>query len=269
MDSKFVIKNGKLIEKEKASVSVYNKSLFFDFAVYSNIKVVKGKMFMPEMSVEKLFDSAKVIGIEHDFSKKKILDWARLLIKKNHVNDALIKMLLIGPEKNTEPLLFLFPVGLTFYPSKFYNQGVKLITFEGERFIPVSKNKNLLLNYTAFREAKNNDAIDALLVDNEGNIQEGTRSSFFVIKNNTLIAPPKEKVLEGVTRKIILEIASKVMKVKEENIPLKKIKQYDEYLITGTSLKVMPVKQIDDISLRVGEKVKELQRLFKEYCEKN
>lgn len=271
MEIKFVIKNGELIGKDKACISIYNKALFFDFAVYSNIKIVQGRMFLPELEIEKLFESAKIIGIEHNFLKGKIIEWIRKLIKKNNLSDALIRILLIGPETDSEPLLFLFPVGLTFYPDKFYKRGVKLITFEGERLFPATKSKNLLLSYIAYREAVKQEAIDALLIDRDKNIREGTRSSFFVIKNNTLIAPPKEKVLEGVTRKIILEIAPKIMKVKEEDIPLEKIKEYDEYFITGTTLNVMPVKQINDIVLReeVGERVKELQKLFKEYCDKN
>jgi len=270
MKSPFIIKNGELIEEKEARISVYNKSLFFDFAVYSNIKIIQGKMFLPELEVEKLFESAKTIGIEHNYSKEKIIEWTRKLIKENNLKDALVRVLLIGSEKETEPILFLFPVGLTFYPDKFYSKGVKLITFEGERLFPTSKTKDLLLGYIAYREAVKQEAIDALLIDRDKNIREGTRSSFFVIKNNTLIAPPKEKDLEGVTRKIILEIAPKIMKVKEEDIPLKKIKEYDEHLITGTTLNVMPVRQINDIVLRdgVGEKVKELQKLFKEYFDK-
>jgi len=237
---------------------------FFDFAVYSNIKVVQGKMFLPELEIEKLFESAKTIGVEHNFTKEKIIEWMKKLIKENNIKDALVRVLLIGPEKEMEPTLFLFPVGLTFYPNKFYNEGIKLITFEGERLFPTSKTKDLLLGYIAYRKAANQGAIDALLIDRDKNVREGTRSSFFVIKGNTLIAPPKEKVLEGVTRKIILEIAQKIMKVKEEDIPIKKIKQYDGHFITGTTLNVMPVKQINDIILRdeIGEKVKELQKLF-------
>lgn len=271
MEVKFVIKNGELVEKEKACISIYNKALFFDFAVYSNIKVVQRKMFLPELEIEKLFESAKIIGIEHNFTKEQIIEWVAKLIRENNLVDALIRILLIGPEKETEPILFLFPVGLTFYPDEFYNKGVKLITFGGERLFPTSKTKDLLLCFIAYREAVRQGAVDALLMDRDGNIREGTRSSFFVIKNNTLIVPPKEKVLEGMTRKIILEIAPKMMKVKEENISLEKIKKYDEHFITGTSLNVMPVRQINNIVLRegIGEKLKELQKLFKEYCENN
>lgn len=270
MEAKFVIRNGELIDKEKANISVYNKALFFDFAVYSNIKVTQGKMFLPELEIKTLFESAKAIGISHHFKKENIIEWTKRLIKENNLKDALIRVLLIGPEQGIESLLFLFPVGLTFYPNKFYTKGVKLITYEGERFMPISKTKNLLLNYVAYREAEKNNAIDALLIDRNNSILEGTRTSFFVIKGSTLITPPKEKVLEGITRKIIFEIAKKIMDIREEDIPLRKIKDYDEHFITGTSIKVMPVRQIDDIILRekVGEKVKALQKLFKEYSDK-
>lgn len=270
METQFVIKNGELIEKDKACISVYNKALFFDFAVYSNIKIIQGKMFLPELEIEKLFESAETLGIEHSFTKREIIGWTKKLIMENNLKDALVRVLLIGAEKETEPILFLFPVGLTFYSDKFYNKGAKLITFEGERLFPTSKTKDLLLGYIAYREAVKQNAVDALLIDGDKNIREGTRSSFFVIKNNTLIAPPKEKVLEGVTRKIILEIAPKIMEVKEEDIPLEKIKEYDEFFITGTTMNVMPVKQINDIVLReeIGEKLKQLQKLFKGYCDK-
>lgn len=268
MEPRFAIRNGELIEKGKACISVYNKALFFDFAVYSNVKIIQGKMFLPELEIEKLLESAGAIGLEHNFTKKKILQWLGRLVKENDLNDALIRALLIGPEIDTGPILFLFPVGLTFYPDKLYKKGAKLITYRGERFMPVSKTKDLLLGYIAYREAVKNNAIDALLVDAMGNIREGTRSSFFAVKGSTLIAPPKEKVLEGVTRKVILGIASKIMKVKEEDIPLEKIKEYNGHFISGTTLNIMPVRQIDNYILQegAGEKVKELQKLFKEYC---
>ncbi|MFA6255292.1 MAG: aminotransferase class IV [Patescibacteria group bacterium] len=268
MPAEYVIKNGRLIPSSEASVSVYNKALFFDFAVYSNIKVVAKKMFWPELEIEKLFASARLIGLKHPFKTKTVVNWAEELIKKNKLENALIRVLLIGPETKTEPILFLFPVGLTFYPNNFYQKGVKVITYAGERFLPMAKTKNLLMQYLAYGQAVENGALDALLIDPSGNICGGTRSSFFVIKGNTLISSPDEKVLEGVTQKIILEIAPKIMKVKIADIALAKIKDYDEYFLTATTLNVMPVRQIDELVVAsgVGQKTKALMRLFKEYC---
>ena len=267
MEAKYAVKNGELIKAEDASISVFNKSMFFDFAVYSNIKVNNGKMFLPDFEIEKLFESAKDVALEHEFTKKQIFEWANLLIEKNNLKDALIRLLLIGADKKLDSILFLFPVGLTYYPDKLYKKGAKLVSYKGERYFPTSKTKNLLINYIAYREASKNDAIDALLIGNDGNISEGTRSSFFAIRGKTLIAPPKEKVLEGITRKIIMEIAPKILEIKEENIQFNKIKEYDEFFITGTTLKVMPINQIDDVIVKSDfSKTRQLQKLFDEYC---
>ncbi|MBN2101540.1 MAG: aminotransferase class IV family protein [Candidatus Aenigmarchaeota archaeon] len=270
MEAGFAIKNGELIRKEDANISVYNKSFFFDFVVYSNIKVVNGNMFIPELEIEKLFQSAKKIGIKHGFSKKIILEWMRILIKKNNIENALVRLLLIGPDMDTETILFLFPVGLTFYPKKFYSKGVKVITFQGERLFPTAKTKSLLLNFIAYREASGKGAVDALLIDRNGNIAEGTRTSFFAVKGDTLIAPPDDNVLEGVTRKIILEIAPQIMKIKKQKISLKEIKNYDFLILSGTTLGIMPISHVDNkrLEIRNPEKLKHLQKIFREYCDK-
>ena len=82
--------------------------------------------------------------------------------------------------------------------------------------------------------------------------------------------PPREKVLEGVTRKTIMDIAPKIMNVKEQDIPLEMINQYDECFISATTMDIMPVSQINDVKLRqkAGEKVKSLQELYKDLVEK-
>ncbi|MBU0598040.1 hypothetical protein KKF61_03525, partial [Patescibacteria group bacterium] len=80
MEAEYVIKNGELISKEKACISVYNKAMFFDFCVYSNIKVVQGQMIMAEIEVDRLISSAKIIGLDHKFKKEEIINWAKQLV---------------------------------------------------------------------------------------------------------------------------------------------------------------------------------------------
>jgi len=187
-------------------------------------------------------------------------------IQENDLKDSLIRLLLVGQDQENEAELFMFAVGLTYFPDKYYKEGVKLITYHGERFMPKVKSKNLLMSYLAYSEAHKAGAMDALLVDNDNNVREGTRSSFFVIKDNILITSPANKVLGGLTKKIILEIATKILIVREEDIALKNITKYDEYFISATTMKIMPVSWIDGarVSSGVGEKTKQLMKLFKE-----
>ena len=182
-----------------------------------------------------------------------------------------MRIILIGDaDGKNEVKLFILPIsGLTFYPDKLYKQGAKVVTFCGERRIPKSKTKDLLMSFIAYREAKKQDALDALLIDSKGNIREGTRSNFFAIKKQTIFTPPADKVLEGITKKIILEVAKNDFKIKEMEISLDDIKNYDEVFISSTSMNVMPIRQIDDTIFETNfEKTHLIEKLFKEYYDK-
>lgn len=264
----YTIKNGELIEESKAKIPITNKAYFFDFAVYSSLKVIQGKIFFLEYHVDRLFESAKLINLGHSFRKEQVVDWLNLLVEKNKLKNAFLRIVLVGDAtENKKPDLYIFSLtGVTFYSDKFYKRGVKVISYKGERRIPKAKTKDLLLSFLAFREAKNKNAIEALMIDNDGNIREGTRSNFFAIKGNALITPPKEKVLEGITRKMILQVAKKDFEIKEEDIPFSKIKEYDEFFITSTLFNALPINQIDDTKIESDfKKTKIIQKLFKDY----
>ena len=263
-----VILNGKLINEDEAKIFVADKGYFFDFAVYSSIKIIQGKIFFPEYHISRLFESAELIDLKHKFEKGDVIFWLHKLVKADEIRDALLRVILIGdPDKNNEAKLFIFSVGgLTFYPDKLYRQGAKVITYKGERRIPKSKTKDLLMSFLAYREAKKQDALDALLIDNQGNIREGTRSNFFAIKNQVIITPPSEKVLEGITKKIIIEAVKNNFKIRYKDIPLENIKSYDEFFISSTLMDVMPIRQIDELIIDSRfEKTRIIAKLFKEY----
>jgi len=180
-------------------------------------------------------------------------------------------MVLIGDvEKNENAKLYIIPVtGISYYPQKVYAKGAKVITYSGERHVPTAKSKDLLLNFLALREARKHGAIEALLVDKEGTIREGTKSNFYAIKGNSILIPPKEKVLEGTVKQILLKICKDHFEIKEEDIQLSKIKDYDEFFITSTLLNVMPISQINETKIETNfEKTKTIQKLFKEYYHK-
>jgi branched-chain amino acid aminotransferase len=134
----------------------------------------------------------------------------------------------------------------------------------------MSKVKNLLLNFLAYREARKADALDALLIDQTGNIREGTRTNFFAIKGNTIYTAPAEQVLEGVTKKIVFQVARPQFEIQEVNIAADQLANYDEFFITSTSMNVMPVSQIDDYIIKTDfTQTKKIMALFKEYYRKN
>jgi len=264
-----VIFNGGLIEESEAQISITDKGYFFDFAVYSSIKVVQGKVFFPEYHVVRLFESAKLIDLQHKFKTEYVVSWLWKLVEVNQTKDALLRVILIGDPNNTnKEKLFIFTIsGLTFYPDKLYKHGAKVITYKGERRIPNSKTKDLLLSFLAYREAKKRGAIDALLVDQEGIIREGTRSNLFAIKDGVIFSSPPEKVLGGITKKILVEAVTGKFKIKTDNISLKNLGDYDEFFISSSSFNVMPIKQINDLVIDNNFLItREVEKLFKQHC---
>lgn len=178
-----VIFNGKTIKRSQANISIYDQGYFYDFTVYSTIKFINKKLFFNEYHISRLFESARILGIKHNFTRKQIGGWLKLLVKKSKLKSALIKIVLIGDAiNNSDAKIYIFIAStLTLYSKKYYDKGAKLISYTGERYLPDSKSKNLLLNFLAYRKAKRSHAIDAILIDHKNNIREGTRSNFFAV----------------------------------------------------------------------------------------
>ena len=268
----YIAHNNEMIEEKNANMKVSDKAMFFDFAVYSSLKVIQGKLFFPEFHADRLLESAGIIGMQHKFAKQDIIEMMDKVVKANNINDAFLRVLLIGdPDTNQNAELYVFPLtGVHYYPKSAYTKGVKAITYKGERRFPTAKTKDLLLSFLAYKEAEKAGAIDALLVDNDGNIREGTRSNFFAVKEDTIITPPAGKVLEGITKKIIIDLCKDRFRILEEDIPLSKIGTYDEFFVTSTLFNIIPLNKIDNIDIRHDFRyTKEIQKIFKEYYNKS
>ncbi|MBI2448567.1 aminotransferase class IV family protein [Candidatus Microgenomates bacterium] len=276
MDNKreqYVILNGQLILKKDANISVFSRSMFFDFAVYDSMKVVKGRAFFPRFHAERLLESARLINMRHNLTVEKIESAIDLLIEKNHLENAMIRFLLLGPENDQEEAkLYMFSVGLTFYNDSAYRQGVKAITFHGERHIPQAKSKDLLINYLGFREATENGALDALLIDHDGQIREGTRTNFFAVREGKIYTAPLTQVLEGITRKIVVDLArNNDIEVIEKAPLFDELDSFEEFFFTSTSMNVMPISDIDGTIKKhaPGPITKKIMDLYKEYYNEN
>jgi branched-chain amino acid aminotransferase len=265
--------NGQLIEDFDATIPATDKGYFFDFAVYDSTKVIQGKSFFPEFHIERLLNFAAQLEIIHPFSQKEVENWLDALIEKNELTDAYVRFLLVGDPagKPEKAKLFISSVtGITYYPNKFYSEGIKTITYQGERCFPTAKTTDLLLGFLAKREATRSGAEEALLVDNNGFIREGSSSNFFAIRGKELIVPPDKKNLLGITKKILLEIAEEKFDIVKADIPRTKIASYDEVFITSTLRNVMPIRQINDVAFENGfEKTKMLAAMFKKYYTKH
>jgi len=161
-------------------------------------------------------------------------------------------------------IYFIEPI----YPSEEqYRKGVKGILFFAVRKDPESKVINHKLRSSIYHKLILEGGYEALLVNEANQVTEGSRSNIFFLKGDTLTTAPDDKILNGITRKYILEICqNKKIKVLLECVPVDSLQDYDAAFMTGTSPMVLPFNWIEDICFNV--RVPLIENLRKLYIEK-
>jgi branched-subunit amino acid aminotransferase/4-amino-4-deoxychorismate lyase len=260
------ILNGKVIKAEEATLSVQDRELQYGFGVYESLRVIEGKAVYPEDHIERLFHSATGIALRHQFTSDQVLTWLRLLIASDNLEEATIRILLMG---GMEARLFITSGVLLTYPEAFYTEGITCISYEGERLFPQYKTCSLLMNYVALRQASTAGAFEALLVDRNDRVLEGTRSNVFACTGNTLYTAPSHEVLEGVTRDRILKAAEQLgysivyeAPTRSDLLDLR----YDELFISSTSMGALPVASFDGKPLaQIGTMAHPIHALIRQW----
>jgi branched-subunit amino acid aminotransferase/4-amino-4-deoxychorismate lyase len=267
MTFQYFSKNGTLLPFSDATIPLENIAYQYGFGVYETLKVRGGILYFAKQHIERLLQSAKIIDLKHMFTPPKINLYIQKVIQKNNVENCNIKILLIGGKEAKDSLLFILPLAPLFPDKKLYSRGATVSTVQYKRFLPNAKTLNMLRSYLYYTKASREGHYDALFLDKKGNILEGSRTNFFAIKGTTLTTPPKEKVLEGVTRQTVIAAAKKSgFVVKEENIPISKLKKIDGAFLTCTSGKIIPLVQVGNLKFpEIPPKLKELMQIYNEF----
>ena len=270
MDFKYFSQNGKILPIEQAVIPISNIEYSYGFGVYENIRISNGTVYFLKDHTDRLLESAKIIGLTHSFDEEIIKNSILDLIKDYKSETFNIKILLIGASTKEKAILNIFCLNPLFPDKKLYRNGADFITYNYERPFPHAKTLNMLQSYLAYSKAKKSGAYDALLINQNGFITEGTRTNFFCIKGKIIYTPFEKDILLGVMRKVVLKIASENnYKIVETNIKFDDIKSYDGAFVTSTSSKIMPIKSIDGILVGYPDELKELMKLLNNFLEKN
>ena len=259
-------KNGEITSQEKAHIQVDNIEFSYGYGVYETIKVRNKIIYFPEEHIKRLFESCEVIKLTHQFSQKEVLRFLNEFTRKIQSEAYNIKINLIGTNEPNIANIYIFASSPLFLTSQMKSKGVKTILFNGERLYPKAKTMNMLTSYLAYKQAKQENAYDALLVDKQGYIHEGTRTNLFYTDGEKLYTPPKETTLEGVTQNTVIE-ALKKEGIKVIQRPLKKeeLNSFKGYFLTSTSINILPINQIDENKFEISEIVKKAIKIYEEY----
>jgi D-alanine transaminase len=267
--------NDKYIPHDEARVSPFDRSFLFSDGVYEALRTYNGKHFRLLDHLERLKYSLQELEIGFkDFDQLENI--FTKLAENNNIKTEYSVYLQISRgvsfprthsyENNLTPNVFAFSKPIKDNSIE-KNIGVKVILEKDLRWLRCDiKSTSLLPSILTNQNAIRNNAFEAILFRDDF-ITEGSHTSFFAIKDNKIFtAPLSNFILNGITRKVILEICKEnKIDFHEEHINVSNIKDYAEFFITGTTTEVTPVIQIDDWIAgdgKPGNITRNIQELF-------
>lgn len=241
----YLIYNSKIYSIKESSTEVITKK----DSIYEVIRIIDGVPLYLKEHLNRLRKSAWLIDSNIDKTDAELIDEIMKLIDLNKGYNLNMKILCTGDGRNLRDIYLYFIK--SFYPPKaMYKEGIKTILYKSERKTPNAKTFNIKLREAIDEELKERNAFEALLVDQDNRITEGSRSNVFFVKGKILYTPPANKVLLGVTRSKIMELSKlNNIDIVEKDISPSDLKEYDGAFITGTSTGALPIKNIDEIEI--------------------
>ena len=231
-----------------------------DKIIYEVLRVINGKAIFLETHMRRMKNSFELIGEKFTLSYEEISIQIDNLIKSENKSEGNIKITYEVYEK----ILKIFFIEHSYPSNEMYENGVKTILYFGERENPNAKIVDENFRVKVNNEIKDKNVYEAILVDKNGYITEGSKSNIFMVKDNKLLTSPVKAVLPGVTRGEIINLAEK-LKIKIEEVQYKylDIDKLDGMFISGTSPKVLPIKLVNSISLDSNNSI--IRKLMLEY----
>lgn len=216
--------------------------------IYEVIRVIQGVPLFLEDHLERMKKSAELVGVCLHRDDEEIQRDIMQLIEANEEGNLNVKLLYSSSEGN--PMLFAYFIKSFYPPEEYYKEGIHTILFNYERENPNAKVQRSSFKEQINEELEKNKAFEALLVNSNGYVTEGSRSNIFFVKGDKIYTAPKGTVLLGITRKYILEVCNELnIEVVEENIHVDDIPHLEGAFMSGTSVNVLPISSINDIKL--------------------
>ena len=276
--------NGETINWQDAKIHVLNHGLHYASCVFEGERVYDGEIFKLEEHTDRLFYSAKRMGIDVPYSKKNINDACKKIILLQKVQNGYVRpviwrgseMMAISAQKNKINVAIASWEWGSYFDPKLKIEGIKLNISKWRRPAPDTipwdtKAAGLYMICTLSKhEAEAQGFTDSMMLDHEGNIAEATGANiFFKSKDGQLHTPIPDSFLDGITRRSVIEIAkSKKIVVNERKISPSEMKNCVGCFLTGTAAEVTPVSQIENNKFKVCKLITDLSTSYQNLVRK-
>jgi branched-chain amino acid aminotransferase len=271
--------DGEFVPESEAKISVFDHGFLYGDGVFEGIRAYNGRVFRLKEHIDRLYDSAKTIDLEIPVSKDKFIEIILETLRKNKLRDAYIRPIVtrgvgdlgLDPRKCGKPSIIVItqPWGKLY--GDLYERGLTAITVGIRRnsydaLPPNIKSLNYLNNILAKIEANAKGGDEAIFLDRNGYVSEGSGDNIFIVKNGVVLTPPTINNLKGVTREAVIEIIHRLgIPFKEMNLGLYDLYTADEVFVTGTAAEIAPIVVIDGRKIGDGKPGKMTKKLMEEF----
>ena len=272
--------SGKYVTKEEAKISIFDHGFLYGDGVFEGIRAYNGRVFKLKEHIDRLYESADAILLKIGVSRKEMTDIVLETIRKNNLRDAYIRLIVsrgegdlgLDPRKCPNPAIFCIAGTITLFPQSMYENGLEIVTVSTRRnnlsaLNPRIKSLNYLNNILARIEANRAGVMEALMLNQEGYVCEGTSDNVFIVKNGVLKTPPiYSGILQGITRDTVIDLAKKDgIPVAEDLFTLHDVYTADECFLTGTAAELIPVITVDSRPIADGKPGPMFKQLLTEF----
>ena len=259
--------NNDLVDWQEVKLHVLSHGLHYGSFVFEGLRVYEGEIFKLEEHTDRLYHSAKRMGIKIPYSKDEINKATKKIVSVQNVQNGYIRpfawrgseMMAISAQQTKIHVAIATWEWGSYFDPKLKTEGIKLNISKWRRPAPNTipwdtKASGLYMICTLSKhEAEQQGYTDSLMLDHEGNVAEATGANiFFKDKDGDLHTPIPDSFLDGITRRAIIEIAkSKNIKIHERKISPKELSKFVGCFLTGTAAEVTPVSCIADFKFKV------------------
>jgi len=263
--------DGKMVDWRDAKVHVLTHTLHYGMGVFEGVRAYPTEegtaIFRLQEHTDRLFRSAHILGMDMPFDKDTLNAAQRDAVAKNNLNSAYLRpMCFLGSEGmglradglKTHAMVAAWSWG-AYLGSEGLEKGIRIRTSSFTRhhvnvtMCKAKANGNYMNSMLALSDALRDGYDEALLLDVDGFVAEGSGENFFMVRNGILYTPDLTSALEGITRATIIQLAEEAgLKVIEKRITRDEVYISDEAFFTGTAAEVTPIRELDNRAIGSG-----------------
>jgi branched-chain amino acid aminotransferase len=264
--------DGKFVSWNEANVHILTHSLHYGLAAFEGIRCYKGQqgsaIFRLQEHVDRLFESTHIAMMAIPYDKKQVADAIVETVRVNKLESCYIRPLvyigygMMGVHPGDNPIRLAIAAWRwgAYLGDEALTHGMRACVSSFTRHhVNVSMTRGKISGYyvnsiMAKREAKANGYDEAILLDPDGYVAEGTGENVFIVRRGRLITTPLTSILEGITRNSLMELArERNLSVVEERFTRDAMYVAEEAFVTGTAAEVTPIREIDGRRIGTGK----------------